>query len=79
MSDRMASEGTRSSGPEEVSEEVSSKAPGSKSATPANGMTCRPFSPIYSSWKNCLPRAAYRRDSSRQGPGRHYAELTRLR
>ena len=46
MSDRMASEGTRSSGPEEVSEEVSSKAPGSKSATPANGMICRPFSTI---------------------------------
>ena len=44
-SDRMASNGTRSSGPEEVP----SKAPGSKSATPANGMTCHPFSTICSS------------------------------
>ena len=35
MSYRMVSRGTRSSG----LEEVPSKAPGSKSATPANGMT----------------------------------------
>ena len=42
MSDRMASRRTRSS----RLEEVPSKTPGSKSATPANGMICRPFSTI---------------------------------
>ena len=42
MSDRMASRGTRSSGLEEVPR----KSPGSKSATPANGMSWRSFSTI---------------------------------
>ena len=40
VSDRMTYKGTRSSG----LEEVPSKEPGSKSAKPANGMSCRPFS-----------------------------------
>ena len=42
VSNRMASKGTRSRG----LEEVPNKAPASKSATPANGMICRPFSTI---------------------------------
>ena len=41
----MASRGNRTCG----LEEVPSKVPGSKSATPANGMRWRPFSVIYSS------------------------------
>ena len=45
VSDRIASRGARSNG----LGEVPSKVPGSKSATPANGITCRPFSTIYSS------------------------------
>ena len=55
MSDRMASKGTRSSG----LEEVQSKAPGSKYATPANGMSCRPFSTICSSVEKSVSRVQY--------------------
>ena len=65
MAARTASRGTRSSG----LEEVPSKAPGSKSATPDDGMSWRPFSTIYMFFRakiSCRVQAC-RRGSSRAG------------
>ena len=73
VSDSMTSRDTRSSRPEEVP----SKAPGSRSATPANGKTGGHFPRYVLPWKTYQRRAACQRGSSRHGPWHRYCELDR--